>query len=222
MREPKIAIIDLGMGNLFSIKQACTYVGLDAVVTHDHQELDQAQGLILPGVGAFGDAMKHLKEYDLIGFIKNFIQEGKPFLGVCLGMQLLMSESEEFGMNRGLDVIPGRVLRFSNKGQQNNNIKVPQVGWNQVFLTETGRDHPSDLWSGIEDGEYMYFVHSFYVSPDQPEVVALKTNYEGLDYCSGIIQKNIFATQFHPEKSAEKGLQIYQNWANYVRRFVSQ
>ena len=214
--KPKIAIVDFHMGNLFSVMRACEYVDMDAVITYDSEEILKADGLILPGVGAFGDAMRHLEELKLIEPIKDFIKTGKPFFGICLGMQLLMSQSEEFGIHDGLDVISGKVIRFSNRDSKGHCIKVPQVGWNQIYPGEKSLKsfREDSFLQDIQVGEYMYFVHSFYVKPDDDKVIASLTNYEDIIYCSGIQWKNIFAVQFHPEKSAKKGIQIYRNWKN--------
>jgi len=210
-QKRKIAILDYGMGNLFSVRRACEDVGLDAVTTHQPQDIHQADGVILPGVGAFGDAMAHLEELDLVDPIKDFVKSGRPFLGICLGMQLLMSESEEFGAHRGLNIVPGAVKRLDPHSEVS---KVPEVGWNQIYKPS---NNSSDYWRdtplhNIEEGEYVYFVHSYFVQPEEPEVVLSMSSYEGVDFCSSLRFKNVFATQFHPEKSAAKGLQIYQNW----------
>ena len=189
----KAVIIDYGMGNLFSVKLACEKVGLEAVISNKPEDILVAAALILPGVGAFGDAMANLKKLGLIEPIKKCIDSGKPFLGVCLGMQLLMTESEEFGKHKGLDIIKGKVKKFPAGID-----KVPQVGWNQI----------------VPSGEYMYFVHSFYCVPEDKSIVLSQTNYAGLDYCSSLQKKNVFACQFHHEKSGKTGLTIYKNFAN--------
>lgn len=208
-----VAVVNFGMGNLFSVKQACEFVGLRTTVTSDPDDILKASGLILPGVGAFGDAMKALTELDLVRPIHDYIQSGKPFMGICLGMQLLFSESAEFGSNAGLGVIPGGVVRFP-AGHE----KVPEVGWNGIDLPAwAGRD----LWDttplkGISPGEQMYFVHSFYCAPQDEKIVLSKTRYAGVDYCSSIQYRNICAFQFHPEKSAHAGLKIYRDWAHEI------
>ncbi|MFH1428690.1 MAG: imidazole glycerol phosphate synthase subunit HisH [Candidatus Margulisiibacteriota bacterium] len=216
----KVAIVDFGLGNLFSVKRACEQVGLTAFITGDKTELLNADAAVLPGVGAFGDAMANLEQLDMISPIKDFIDSGKPLMGICLGMQLLMSESEEFGSNKGLDIIKGSVVKFPGRGEDGRMIKVPQVGWNQIHKPE----HSSEkIWSGsplkgFNDGEFMYFVHSFYTVPDSYDVVLTQTSYTGIDYCSGLQYKNVFACQFHPEKSAVKGIQIYSNWATMIQK----
>ena len=214
--QAKIAIIDYGMGNLFSVKQACNYVGLNAFITTQKSDLKNASAIILPGVGAFGDAMDTLRKLDLIEPIKDFINSGKPFLGICLGIQLLMGESEEFGLHKGLNIIEGRVIKFPSSGEYPE--KVPQVGWNQIskpsYLKNNGWEN--SLLKGLSDEEYMYFVHSFYVVPDSKEVILSQTEYAGITYCSSLQLKNIFACQFHPERSEKKGLQMYKNLASII------
>ncbi len=213
----KVAIIDINMGNLFSVKQACEHAGLEVFITSEPEKIKTSDAVILPGVGAFGDAMDFLRERNLIKTIKEVIAQEKPFFGICLGMQLLMSESEEFGTHKGLDIIQGKVIRFTERSQLGTRIKVPQVGWNQVYLSETFKASIEKCYfDDLSDGEYMYFVHSFYVVPQNKNVVAMETIYEDVKYCSGLVSNNIFAVQFHPEKSADKGIKMYQNWAKFV------
>lgn len=212
---PQIAIIDYGMGNLFNVQRACASAGLRSIITADKNVIMDSRGMILPGVGAFGDAINNLKSLDLIGVIKDHIGLKKPFLGICLGMQLLLSESEEFGGHKGLDVIKGRVVRFNNGSQENRMIKVPQVGWNRIFYKE---EHPNCQGDGfilktISNGEYMYFAHSFYAIPEESDIVFTMTCYENIEYCSSFLKGTIFAVQFHPEKSGLEGIKIYKNWA---------
>jgi imidazole glycerol-phosphate synthase subunit HisH len=213
----RVAIIDYQMGNLFSVRHACVSVGLEPVVTSDPDVLRACDAAILPGVGAFGEAMENITRLDLAGPIRDFIAKGKPFFGVCLGLQLLFTESEEFGAHRGLDLIPGLVKRFSNAGPAGASVKVPQIGWNQINPPPGGLA----AWergplAGVSPEEYMYFVHSYYVKPDRASDVFSVTRYGGLEYCSSIRRENIFATQFHPEKSAKEGLRIYRNWAAII------
>ncbi len=212
-KKDKVVIIDYGMGNLFSVKLACEKVGLDVLISSDKAEILKASALILPGVGAFGDAMNNLKKLNLDSAIKEFIDSGKPFLGICLGMQLLMTQSEEFGVHDGLDIIKGKVVKISSLED-----KVPQVGWNKILKVSSSKDWQDTLLSGLSEGDYMYFVHSFYVLPSDKEVILSETNYAGLDYCSSLQSKNVFACQFHPEKSGEKGLIIYKNLVDLLRK----
>lgn len=172
----------------------------------------KSRGAILPGVGAFGDAMHNLEKLDLIGPIKEFIASGKPLMGICLGMQLLFSESEEFGINQGLNVIPGKVMKFPAKNQEGEIVKIPQIGWNQIY-EPTAEKWKNTPLQAIKNNEFMYFVHSYYAKPDRDESILSLTNYKGLEYCSSILHENVFATQFHPEKSAKEGMKIYSNWA---------
>lgn len=214
----QIAIIDYEMGNLFSVKKACEHVGLEGLISSDKDTIMKSDGIILPGVGAFGDAMDNLKRLDLISPIKDFIGSGKSFMGICLGLQLLMSESNEFGHHEGLDVIKGTVVRFPNIDTEGRKIKVPQVGWNRIYspyTAESGFWEASPL-SKIADSVYMYFVHSFYAVPSEKSVILSCTNYESTEYASSILHNNVFACQFHPEKSENNGLKIYENWAKMV------
>ncbi len=214
----KVALIDYDMGNLFSVKQACERVGLEAVVASDPAIIAKADAVILPGVGAFGDAMESLERSGLVAAIKDFVRTGRPFMGICLGMQLIMSGSEEFGSHAGLGLIEGSVLRFNNSKAGSPRVKVPQTGWNRIYASDRGEDGKfkySPL-EEIKSGQYMYFVHSFYAVPKDERVILSTTEYEGTKYCSSIAKDNIFACQFHPEKSGVWGLRIYQNWANIV------
>lgn len=202
-----IAIIDYGMGNLRSVQKGFEKVGCEALVTSDPKVVLEADKVVLPGVGAFADCMRNLTEGGFVEPILKVIRDGRPFLGICLGLQLLFSESEEFGVHRGLDVIPGRVVRFPEGMTEGGEaLKVPHMGWNQLEI----RRRPA-AFDGIEEGTNVYFVHSYYVVPDDESVVATTTRY-GIDFCSAIWKDNIVATQFHPEKSQEKGLRILKNF----------
>jgi glutamine amidotransferase len=207
----KIGIIDFKLGNLFSVEQACKTVGLEVQITSDPNEILSFDGIILPGVGAFGDAMSNLNGLDLVTPIKDFVDSGKPFMGICLGFQLLFSESEEFGDNKGIGLLDGEVRRFDNTF--NSKMKVPQIGWNKIYSDSNWGDTPL---AHVTNNEFMYFVHSFYVQPAKNDFVLTKTNYEGKEYCSSIKKDNIFATQFHPEKSGELGIEIYRNWSKLL------
>lgn len=213
-----VAIVDYGMGNLFSVKHACENVGLEARVTSVHSEIINADGVILPGVGAFGNAMDNLRTLGLVNTLKDSIESDKPFLGICLGMQLLMSSSEEFGEHEGLGVFEGKVVKFPCKDEKGQKMKVPQVGWNTIYSCSNGNGESwkGTLLDGIEEGEFMYFVHSFYVAPSNNEIFFTTTSYEGINYCSGLSRDNIYALQFHPEKSAENGILIYKNFAKLI------
>jgi len=213
----RVAIVDYKAGNLFSVEQACKAVGLDPVVTCRQETILAADALILPGVGAFGDAIRNLYELDLVSPLRDFSASGKPFMGICLGMQLLFSASEEFGDSKGLDLIEGRVIRFPDADRDGEKTKIPQIGWNRVVRPA----RPGNAWGStplenVRDGEFMYFVHSFYAVASKPEHVLATTEYAGVEYCSAAIKENVFATQFHPEKSADAGLSIYRSWADGI------
>lgn len=210
----KLTIIDYGSSNLYSVINACKTFGIAPTVSNNHDIIVKSDALILPGVGAFNEAMSNLKELGLIKPIKDFINSGKPFMGICLGLHLLFENSEEFGETEGLGVVKGSIKKFpSDIGQ---NLKVPQIAWNKIDSTNNGNWEKSPLHS-INDGEFMYFVHSFYADAKDPEVVLTKTTYNGINYCSSILKRNIFATQFHPEKSGDLGLEIYKNWFNNIK-----
>lgn len=197
-----IAILDYDMGNLKSVQKAFEHLGEHVCVTRKADMIAEAEKLVVPGVGAFRDCMDNLKHYKLIDPILKHIESGKPYLGICLGMQVLFTESEEFGKYEGLNVIPGKVLRFPHDPA----LKVPHMGWNQIRkVGATGRSPLQD----ITDNSYVYFVHSYYVVPKDKKVIATTTDY-GREFCSAIQKDNIFATQFHPEKSQDVGLKILE------------
>jgi glutamine amidotransferase len=202
-----IAIIDYGMGNLRSVQKGFEKVGLEAVVTSDPRVVLEAAKVVLPGVGAFRDCMRNLEQGGFVEPILKVVREGRPFLGICLGLQLLFTESEEFGLHKGLDIIPGRVVRFPEGMTENGKkLAVPHMGWNQI-----GFKTPSPLFNGTKDSSDVYFVHSYYVKPDDESVISTLTNY-GMDFCSSIRRDNLVATQFHPEKSQETGLHMLRNF----------
>lgn len=209
--QKKILIIDYKLSNLFSVNQALTNIGLNVCITSDATKIEAADAIVLPGVGAFSDAMNNLRELNLINPIKKFVDSGRPFLGICLGLQLLFSESEEFGLSKGLGLVKGRVKRFNNNNRNGETRKVPQIAWNQIHKIN-GNSWENTPLSGIKEGEFMYFVHSFYVEPEESVSLSV-TNYDGKTYTSCILKNNLFACQFHPEKSAAEGLKIYNNWA---------
>lgn len=210
---PKIAIIDYGLGNLFSIKQACIHAGLQATITASKSEILAANGVILPGVGAFGDAMNALKRLDLVTLLKDFASTDKPIVGICLGMQLLMNESYEFGIHKGLGIIEGVVLPFRKNGETFR-VKVPHIGWNQIFCSkESIPSWSNSLLQGLPEGGFMYFVHSFYVEPNNSNVILSRTIYGEEEFCSSLKLGNISAFQYHPERSGKLGLRIYENLA---------
>ena len=202
-----IAIVDYDMGNLKSVQKAFEAVGHRAAVTRDPKAIADASHVVLPGVGAFGDCMRNLEQYGLVEPVTRAIAAGKPFLGICLGFQLLFSESEEFGRHRGLGVIPGKVVRFPSNGAAAR-LKVPHMGWNAIAIGTR-----SPVLEGVPDGAFMYFVHSYYVVPDDRAVACTMTDY-GKPFVSSIARGNIFACQFHPEKSQGEGLKIIRNFGS--------
>lgn len=211
MSNKLVVILDYQLGNLFSVKQACDRVGITAIISSKRDDITKADGIILPGVGAFGEAMNNMRKLDLEEPLKDFVATGKPLFGVCLGQQLLFTESEEFGTAKGLDFIHGTIKKFPSYTVLNGMVKVPQIGWNHISERDVSwKDTPL---ADIRQNSYVYFVHSYFVAPTNSENVLTVTNYEGLEYCSAVIKKpNIFATQFHPEKSGELGLGIYNAW----------
>lgn len=210
-----IAIIDYQISNIFSVKHAFDSLGVESVVTSDPKVIMEAKAAILPGVGAYGDCMLNLKNLNLIEAILEFIKSGKPFMGVCLGLQLLFSQSTEFGRHQGLNVIKGEVNRFPSENDKGEVIRVPQIGWNRIYHTSKNRlNWQRSPLKALKNKDYMYFVHSYYVKPQDKSVIVSYTNYSGFEYCSSIIKDNIFAVQFHPEKSGPRGIEIYRNWIN--------
>ena len=199
MKGPEIAIVDYQAGNLRSVQKALEKFGATAVITSDAGEIENAGGLVFPGQGANDSSMRALRARGLVGPIKDFIASGRPFLGVCLGLQLLLEGSDE-GVEPGLGVMAGRV------GQLPPGLKVPHMGWNQVAFQKT----PSVL-EGLPDESYFYFVHSYYADPEDRSLVAATTEY-GVEFCSAVAWDNVAAVQFHPEKSGEVGLRIYENF----------
>lgn len=208
--KKNVVIIDYQLGNLFSVKQACDTVGIHAKISSKREDVLNADALILPGVGAFIEAMNNLKILGLDSAIKDKVNNGIPLFGICLGQQLLFTESEEFGAGNGLDLIPGIIKKFPVllEGQK---IKVPHIAWNTIY--PNGHKWDDTPLFELDKNEFMYFIHSYYVMPTIDTCILTKTNYNGVEFCSAIRYKNIFATQFHPEKSANKGISIYRNWA---------
>lgn len=197
-----IAIVDYGVGNLFSLKSSLAALGFEAVVSGDAGVLAGADRIILPGVGAFGDAMQKLTDSGLAPVITDLARVGKPLLGICLGMQLLFSESEEYGLHRGLDLIPGRIVPMA--GRIPPSLKIPQIGWNSLDFP--AQKPVSPLFSGIRAGDFVYFVHSFFATDCEPAVIA--TTQYGAALTAAVQRDNIYGCQFHPEKSGPVGLAI--------------
>jgi len=213
----KISILDYKISNLKSVKNALTYLGFENVTTFDPKEISKSDGLILPGVGSFPHGMSNIKKLNLIEPINKFIQSGRPLVGICLGMQLLFDKSFEFKDTDGLGVIAGEVRNFRTI---NKSCKIPHVGWNKIILNQNIKNenmqfnpfknlnHKKDLF---------YFVHSFFSLPKNKNNILTETKYENINFCSSVIQKNVFATQFHLEKSGENGLEVLKNFFNYFR-----
>lgn len=197
-----IAIIDYDAGNIKSVEKACQYLGQNVKVTRDRDEITSASHVILPGVGAFGDAMSHLKEYQLIQTIYDVVEKKTPFLGICLGLQLLFERSDESRGVNGLGILPGEIVEIPSAP----GLKIPHMGWNSLNITPGSR-----LFKGIEKNPYVYFVHSYYLKAGRPSDVAAKTWYS-VDIDASVESGNVFACQFHPEKSSQTGLQILKNF----------
>ena len=197
-----IVIIDYGSGNLKSIKNGFSKIGEDTTISNDIAEMEKADALVLPGVGAFGTAMEHLENYRDI--IHEHVNSGKPFLGVCLGLQVLFTKSQENEGVKGLDVFKGEVVKIPEEG-----LKIPHMGWNDLKIV-----NECSILDGIGK-DYMYFVHSYYVKPDDEDIIAATTNY-GVDLTAAVCRDNVFATQFHPEKSGEVGLNILRNFIKTI------
>ena len=202
-----IAIVDYGMGNLRSVEKGFLKVGVDARIVNDAASIDNAAGGVLPGVGAFMDCIKNLTDMKLTEAIIKAIGKGKPFLGICLGLQVLFSESEEFGVCRGLNIFKGKVVRFPKM-----ELKVPHMGWNTLDIKKK-----PPIFDGIEDKSYFYFVHSFYVVPEDKDIIAGTTEY-GVNFTAMVWKDNVFAMQFHPEKSQELGLKILKGYGDFVNK----
>jgi imidazole glycerol-phosphate synthase subunit HisH len=217
--KPTVAIVDYGVGNLFSVAQACRHVGLDSAITSDVNIVAAAQAIILPGVGAFGFAMHQLDQMGMIPQLKAAAASGKPVMGVCLGFQLLFASSTEMGSAAGLGIFKGVVtpLREGIRASGfEGKVRMPNINWLPVQPTNTGRrnDTWSDGWmAGVPAGVPMYFVHSYFATPQDETLTIARTSYDGLEYCCAVERQNVFGCQFHPEKSGEAGLLIYRNLA---------
>ena len=215
-----IAIIDYGMGNLRSVEKGFLKVGVDVTVTNKPDVVKIADAVVLPGVGAFKDCMRELTNLELIDAVADSIKKGKPYLGICLGLQVLFSESEEFGKCMGLDVLRGKVVKFDFElptlNSQLSTLKIPHMGWNEIKIQKN-----NPLFKGISEKSYFYFVHSYYVVPEDKSIIATTTDY-GIEFTSSIWKDNIFAVQFHPEKSQAVGLQVLKNFGEIVKEKVER
>ena len=199
-----IAIIDYDAGNIKSVMKALEFLGHEYILTRDKDTLLNASKVILPGVGSFKDAMDKLNEYDLVDTIRDIVKKGTPFLGICLGLQLIFDSSEEAPGVQGLSLLPGKIVRFPKRDE----LKVPQIGWNSLTFPKKSR-----LFEGIEEDSFVYFVHSYYLKAENPDDVAAKSDY-GIIFDAAVEHDNIFACQFHPEKSSDIGLRILKNFVN--------
>ncbi|NWG04011.1 MAG: imidazole glycerol phosphate synthase subunit HisH [Syntrophaceae bacterium] len=201
-----MVIVDYGMGNLRSVQKAFERVGVETQLTRSKKEIGRASAIVFPGVGAFKDCMENLEKYGLVEPLLRFIEKGKPYLGICLGLQILFSESEEFGSHKGLGLIKGKVVKF----KPDPDHKVPHMGWNTIE-----KKKEVSLLQNVENGDFFYFVHSYYVVPEETPVISTLTPY-GIPFVSSICKENLFATQFHPEKSQVKGLRILENFVKSI------
>lgn len=199
-----VAIIDYDAGNIKSVEKAVALLGHEAVVTGDREKILTADHVILPGVGAFGEAMDKLRKFGLIPAIREAVEQQIPFLGICLGLQLMFESSEEAPGVEGLGLLPGKILRIP----EGEGLKIPHVGWNSLMFPNKGR-----LFEGIAEGAYVYFVHSYYLQAEEPQIVTAAAEYGTLIHAS-VEKGNLFACQFHPEKSSETGLKILENFLN--------
>ena len=199
-----IAIIDYGAGNLQSVKKAFDFIGAESVITDNPEIINACDRILLPGVGSFGDAMDSMHKSGLVETVKQNALSGKPFLGICLGLQLLFEESEESPGVKGLGIFKGKIKKFS----PDMGLKIPHIGWNSLEIKQK-----NTLFKNVPENSYVYFVHSYYLHAEDEEDVATVTNY-GIDFHSAVGKNNIFATQFHPEKSGDVGLQILKNFAS--------
>ena len=208
-----IAVIDYGVGNLFSLLSSLNYVGLETKLTNDIEEIKSAKGIILPGVGAFRDAIGNLEKYGLKEILINEAKNGKPFLGICLGMQMLFEKSYEYGEYEGLGLIDGTVEEIKKYIHKNSDLKIPHMGWNSLAINDEFKN--DEILKGVNENEYVYYVHSYFAKTDMKNIVAYS---EYGTKISGIVKnKNVYGMQFHPEKSGDTGLKLLKNWGELVK-----
>lgn len=208
MSVPTVTIIDYQLGNLFSVRKACEMLGYQTVVSSVSQDLENAGAVILPGVGAFGQAMENLHRLDLVSPLMDHVAAGKPLFGICLGLQLLFEESQEFGSPSGLGILRGSVRKLPV-----TDSPVPQIGWNRIEQSSTRTQGWKETpLEEVPVSSWMYFVHSFHVDNTDADDALCRTDYAGFDYTSAVLKGSVFATQFHPEKSSHHGLNIYRKW----------
>ena len=208
-----IAVIDYGVGNLFSLLSSLKYVGLDTKLTNDIEEIKNAKGIILPGVGAFRDAIGNLEKYGLKETLINEAKKGKPFLGICLGMQMLFEKSYEYGEYEGLGLINGTVEEIKKYIPENSDLKIPHMGWNSLIINERFKD--DKILKDVDNNEYVYYVHSYFAKTDMKNIVAYS---EYGTKIPGIVKnENVYGMQFHPEKSGDTGLKLLKNWGELIK-----
>ena len=208
-----IAVIDYGVGNLFSLLSSLKYVGLDTKLTNDIEEIKSAKGIILPGVGAFRDAIGNLEKYGLKETLISEARKGKPFLGICLGMQMLFEKSYEYGEYEGLGLINGTVEEIKKYIPENSDLKIPHMGWNSLIINERFKD--DKILKDVDNNEYVYYVHSYFAKTDMKNIV---TYSEYGTKISGIVKnENVYGMQFHPEKSGDTGLKLLKNWGELIK-----
>lgn len=203
--------MDYGLGNLYSIEQACIYLGFSPIISGKKEEILEADYVILPGVGAFGVAMESLMNNGLVDPIKTYAKSGRPLMGVCLGMQLLFDESEEFGSHKGLGLVKGKIVKFPThiKSQK---IRIPNIGWHKIYPPTDVSWNDTPLTDIQKEKDHVYYIHSYYAKPENDADILSLSTYNGIEYASGVHHENIWGFQFHPEKSGEEGLKIYKRF----------
>jgi imidazole glycerol-phosphate synthase subunit HisH len=222
MGQPKVEIVDYGMGNLLSIERAVRHMGGHADITSDPAKIAKADRVILPGVGAFANAMDELRRLGMLGSFQQFLDRGRPLLGICLGMQLLFGRSQEFGLHEGLNLVAGEVVRLRDPEDQGQRFKIPHIGWAEILPAAGDQDSPSPqdgawegtMLEGVAPGSQFYFVHSYVCVPRHSEVNLAISCYGRDRFCSVVHRDNVWGCQFHPEKSGRQGLVIYRNFLN--------
>lgn len=219
--KARTTIIDYGLGNLFSVRRALEHLGSDVEIASEPGQILAAERLVLPGVGAFGDGMRQLRERGILKPLIGAAQNGTPLLGICLGMQLLFSESEEFGLNQGLDLIAGRVVRMADRTPAGERVKIPHYGWDRLATNPTGRSWENTILNGLEESDSVYFVHSFAAQPADPSVASAHVMFGGGRYVAAVEKNNVYGCQFHPEKSGDTGLLILKNFLEKSRVMVA-
>lgn len=212
MNSKTVMVVDYNLGNIYSIRRALEHLGCTVIVSGDPDEISVANLLILPGVGAFAEGMNNLSRKGLVGAIEKYVFSGRPFLGICLGMQLLMSESEEHGRHRGFGFISGKVMRLTGTEDASAYYKIPHIGWGMLEAPGGNTQWDESILEGLQNGDFVYFAHSYMVIPEDSRSVIASTKYGNNIFCSVVKNNNIYGCQFHPEKSGEVGLRILENF----------